>query len=204
MGKMHFLEQFDFILSPESHTGGGPFPYAVEGQDGGFCEGRGEKGTGGMGFMVFGEDVAAFEFMVECLVHFAGQVQFLFEPEGHTHEELLESAGRKGDERFQHSLKFQQGFIVKYHMVQVTGVDVGIIETVIHSVEWEPMIVFFTGKSFLLGGGEDFAVPQQGGGTIVIEGRDTKDVSFRMVSARFFMFRFHRNLFIRNPFGIQG
>ena len=67
---------------------------------------------------MLGEDVAPLELTPEPLVHLAGQVELLLEPEGKAHHEELEAPRRIGDIGFENAVEFEQGLVVEGHEVE--------------------------------------------------------------------------------------
>jgi len=113
------MGQFDFVAPACPESGCCPFAYCIERKNSRLIEGGWEKGTGGVGFVVFGEDVTAFVFVVQSLVHFPWQMEFLSQPERHTHQKLSETSGRITDVGFEESFKFQQGFFIENDKVEL-------------------------------------------------------------------------------------
>jgi len=80
MGKPHLLQQLNSVVPTLAETRRCPFAHAVQCQNGCLLERRGEKGTGGVRLVVFGEDVSVFELMSQRPVHLPRQVQLLTQP----------------------------------------------------------------------------------------------------------------------------
>jgi hypothetical protein len=80
MGKVHNIGGFNSIATPGAEAGCCPFAHSIHSQNGSLLERAGEKGAGGVRFMMFGENVAAFVFVVQGLVHFSRQVELMVQP----------------------------------------------------------------------------------------------------------------------------
>jgi len=176
VGEVQLVAESDLVALADAEAGGGPFADAIHGEDGGLVEGRGEERAGGVGFVVLGEDVAALVGAVQGLVHLAGQVQLLLEPDGQAREELAESAGGVGQVGLQEAFEFEQGLLIEDDVVEVLRTRSGGLEAVVHGMGGEPAVVLDPREPLLLGGRDDLPVPHEGGGAVVIECRDAEDV----------------------------
>ena len=115
MGKVDHMREIDLGALTRAKAGSGPLADPIECHDRGPIEGTGKKGAGGMGLVMFYEDVPALILSAQCVIHLLGQVQFLPEPHRQTLEELGETAWSKGQVGLQESFKAKQGFLVEGH-----------------------------------------------------------------------------------------
>ena len=68
MREFDLIEQLNPVFGSPAQSRRGPFPDAIGRQDGSILKRRGEKGTGSMGLMVFGEDYSAAKLTVQLLL----------------------------------------------------------------------------------------------------------------------------------------
>src|SRR5688500_7427457 len=103
-------------------------------------------------------------------------VQLVFDPEWRRLQERHEPARCDSYIRFENPLELEQWLVVEPYICEVAGGDAGRLEAVRDCRLREAGIALFAGKPLLLGGRDDFTVPQQAGGAIVIESRNPQDV----------------------------
>ena len=80
MRKVHLVAEFDPVAAPRAQAGRGPFADAVDREQGGFLERRGEERARGVRLMVFGEDVGPPVGPAQPFVHEARQLEFFVDP----------------------------------------------------------------------------------------------------------------------------
>jgi hypothetical protein len=61
-------------------------------------------------------------------------------------------------------------------MIDILQADAGFVQAIFQRIVGETGIVLLAREAFLLRGGDDLAVTQQGGGAVVIEGGNTEDM----------------------------
>ena len=108
---------------------------------------------------------------------FANQVrnvQFLFQPERHGHQERCPTSRDKRQVSLQQPLKFQYGFVVKYYVIQVFGRNSGLLQAPLHGLMWKTMIVLHTREALLLHCRNNNSILDQASGAVMIKGRYSK------------------------------
>ena len=78
----------------------------------------------------------------------------------------------------EYAIELEERLFVEGNEVEVGGGNSGFRKAVIDGLSGEFVVVFFTGESFLLGGGDDLAILDQAGGTIVVESGNSEDSGF--------------------------
>ncbi|OPZ77537.1 MAG: hypothetical protein BWY77_01683 [bacterium ADurb.Bin431] len=164
---MDFGLEVEVVGAAAAPRGGGPFTYAIHGQDGRLGEGGGEKGSGRVGLVVLREEDLALE--AEFLADKVGDPELFLEPEGHGHEKAAQAEWGITEIGFEDALEFEQGFLVKYDVINICNGHSGLLQAGGDSLAGKIMIVFNARKALLLGGGEDFAVLDEGCGAVMIE-----------------------------------
>jgi len=114
------------------------------------------------------KNIAALISVIEGLVHFAGQVQLLPQPDRHTLEKLPESPGGVANIGFQQTFEFQQRLFIKDHVIDIANRNTAPFQTGCDGAGRKPLVVFFAGKPFFLRGGNNFTVADQRSRTVVI------------------------------------
>ena len=113
------------VALAQPHRGRRPFAHTVEAQHGGALEGAGEKGRGGVGLMMLGEEqrrqrvelpaVERGEFALER----RAQVELLLEPKRHRGQKRTEPARRIAQVGLHHALELHPGLVVEDDRVEV-------------------------------------------------------------------------------------
>ena len=103
------------------------------------------------------------------------QKQFFLEPDRHRDDKRAEAFGGISQVGFQQPLEFEQWLVVENDMVDVIQLESCFVKAIFDGAAREAGIVLFAGKTFLLGGGNDAAVDQQYGSTVVIIGGYSQD-----------------------------
>ena len=176
MWEIQLVAQFHLVAAADAETGGGPFADAVHRQDGRLLKGRWEECAGRMRFVVFGEDIPALVAVLQGLVHLAGQVQLLLQPDRQTRQELAEAPRGVSQIGFQQPLEFEQGLLIEHDVVEFLRGKARGLEAVIDCVQGEAAVVLDSRESLLLSGRDDLAVAHEGRRTVMIEGRDSQDI----------------------------
>jgi hypothetical protein len=162
------------IAASSRHGCRSPFANAVHGEDHSFLKGRGEKRAGRVAQVVFGEEQASFgpETAIdlrECIGQELSLEELLTHPKGDGHGERTDTARSECDVGLDQSLEFQEGLIVEYDKVEIFELHALFREAIPDCFEGKARVVFLSCKSFFLRRGDDLAVTQQCGGTIVVE-----------------------------------
>ena len=178
VGEADLLEEGDVVPLAHAEGSGGPLADAVHREDGRLLERRDEEARGGVAHVVLGEEdrpLVGPQLPADDRRH----PELLLDPHRHRLAERAERAGEGGDVRRQHPLELQERLVVEADGVEVPGADAGLLEDVLHRPRREVLVVFLAGEALLLAGGHDDAVPEQGGGRVVVEAGDPEDVHAR-------------------------
>lgn len=159
MGKGDLFFEFDPVFSADSPGGGGPFPDPVKTDHHRLLERGRKEGAGGMGLMVLRkEDLSS---PVQFLFDELGEMEFLAQPQRHGHPVAFQSGRDETQIGFQKPFKFYEGLVIKDHVVQLVLFNPTLFQTILDGVYGEFVVVFLAGKSFFLGRGDDFTVPDE-------------------------------------------
>jgi len=101
--------------------------------------------------------------------------QLLAQPHRNGHAEGFKATRCQGNIGFQQTLELQKGLVVEGDDINVGSLNTGFLQAILDGLPGEARIVLLAGKAFFLGGGNDLAVTQQGGGAVVIEGGDAEN-----------------------------
>ena len=167
MGETLFTEQFQPVVLAAAEGGRGPLADAVEREDGGAGERRGEKRAGSMRFVMAGKihrQGAAAE-GPEFVLDDAGQPEFRVQPVRHGGGEGPEAARGHGEGRGEDALELQQRLLVVDHGVER---PLRLRQTPGGGVTGKGGVMLDPRKAFLLGGRDNHSVLQQDGGGVVI------------------------------------
>ncbi len=173
MGVFDGAQAGDAAAVPLPDGGGHVLPHTVDGQDGRLVIGAGEEGAGRVAAVVGGGgDLAAGH--VEHRGDTVQNPDLRAELGAHRAGELLPGMG-EGPKRSQdHSLQAGEGILVEHHPVQILGGQASLGEAAQGGVLGQARIVLAAGEALLLHGRDDLAVDDQGGGGVVIIGRDSQ------------------------------
>jgi hypothetical protein len=78
--EVHLVRKRHLVAGPVAERGGGPLADAVEHEDGGLLERRGEECTRRVGLVMLGEDVALPVKAAQAAVQYARQLELLMHP----------------------------------------------------------------------------------------------------------------------------
>jgi hypothetical protein len=159
---------------PDADGGGGPLAHAIHRENGRFREWRGVEGAGRVRLMVFG--IEHFPIESQRVADLPLHVELVLDPERAGHEERLEAAGCHAQVSLQDALELEQRLVVERHRRQLVRRDPGLFQAVVNRMLREPGIALDPAESLLAGGGNDFAVSEQAGRAVVIEGGNAKNV----------------------------
>ena len=173
--KSQLVCQLDPIRVPDSVAGRGPLSDAVQCQDRGVLEGRGEERAGGVRLVVLGEGDALAIGAPEPATDLPGQVELLFEPLRHRVHERPEAARRVGQVGLEQPLELQERLVVEPHVVEVRRIDARLGETAGDGVGREPGVVLRAGEAFLLRRRDDTAIDEECRRRVVIKRGDAQD-----------------------------
>src|SRR5262249_40702708 len=101
----------------------------------------------------------------------------LAEPQRERALERQEARGRVREVRLQDAVELLQRLVVEADVVEILDGDPGLLHAELRGEAREGGVVALAGEALLLRGGDDLAVLDQGGGAVVVERRDTEDVS---------------------------
>ena len=184
MRKALFLQDPDLVAFPHRDGGSGPFPHAIDRQDRGLVEGAREKGTGGMGLVVLGENQRPSVFPAQSLAEHTAEMELLAQPHRDGLPETAKSARRKREVGFQQSLELEIGFLVEGHVVEIAGADFRLRQAVFDRLGGKIRVVLLAGEALLLSGCHDLAVAHQRGRRVVVEGGYPQDVHGQRINLR--------------------
>ncbi len=181
MREVDFLEDFQRLATPDGQRGGSPFADAVHGQYRSLLEGRRKKRAGGVAQVVLGEAQPAVPVGVRGMAPQFLDQQILEEelfaqPDRNRHAEGLEAPRREAHIGFQQALELEEGLVVEGYMIDILQADAGFVQAIFQRIVGETGIVLLAREAFLLRGGDDLAVTQQGGSAVVIEGGNAEDM----------------------------
>jgi hypothetical protein len=74
-----------------------------------------------------------------------------------------------GEVRLQKTVELEKGFFIKDNIIQILRFNGSFPQTVVDRMHRQSMIMLDPRKSLFLSSGDDPAVPQQGGRTVMIE-----------------------------------
>jgi len=117
--------------------------------------------------VVLGEEHFTLE--AEFVVDDARNPEFLFEPDRHRLAERRKRARKRREISNQDSLELHERLVVKRHVIDVVDRKPGLLQAVPHGLNRNVGIVALAGKSFLVRGGDQFAIAEQGRCSVVIE-----------------------------------
>lgn len=100
---------------------------------------------------------------------------FFFHPQRHSSDKAPPAPRHKSMICFQQPLKLQQRLIIKYHGGKLIERNAGLRQYILNGLCREGGILFYTGKTFLLGGRNNVAVDEQRCRTVVIKCRYAQD-----------------------------
>ena len=176
MGEANLLQHLKVIALSLSHRGGGPFPHAVDGDDGRLGERGGEERAGRVGLMMFGEqDRGPGRQAGQGIPDRLPEIQLLFQPAGQDLGEGRQAGGSHREVGLQHSREFGDGLVVEDHGFQPRRVHPALAQAELHGLRGESLIVLDPGEPLLLGSSRDASVRDQGRRGIVVEGRQPQD-----------------------------
>src|SRR5205814_5315092 len=91
--------------------------------------------------------------------------------------ERAQAARRAANVAGKEPLEFQKGLFVERDEIELGGAgQVSLAQAVIDRVPRKAGVVFLSGETFFLGGGNDLAVPDQAGGAVMVKRRNAEDV----------------------------
>ena len=167
-------EKLEIGAGAAAERGGGPFADAVEREDGGVGERRREEGAGGVRLVMAGE-MNRRRGETECakfVFDHGWEPELGVQPVGHRGGEGAEAAGCDRESGGEDALEFEERLFVVDDGVERAG---GLGNAIGDGVAREGSVVFFAGETFLLNGGDDGAVFDEGGGGIVVERAEAQD-----------------------------
>ncbi len=173
---MHHVCQFNFVVPARAEACRCPFADAVHCQNGSLIKWTGEKGACGVGFVVFGENIAALVLVVQSPVYFPGQMQLQPQPQWHTHKELLKTSGGITDVGFEQPFEFQKRLLIENYIIELFGSEPPGLESILDRICRELAVMLLSCKSLLLGGGDNFAIAHKRCSTVMVEGRYSQNI----------------------------
>ena len=107
--------------------------------------------------------------IIQILADVVTRPQLVLQPQGYGGKKLLKTGRSDAEIGFQNALEFNEGFIVKTHIIQVGRADARRLQTIFDGAFGEIRIVSLAGKPFFLGRGNDFSVADETRGRVVIK-----------------------------------
>ena len=101
--------------------------------------------------------------------------ELFLDPKGYGHTERAEAPGGHSHIGFQQPLELEKGLVVKDYPVEIGRGQAAGLQAVVDGALGIAGVILLAGKAFLLGGRNDAPVHDQGGGAVVIKGRQAKD-----------------------------
>ena len=138
--EVDLLEQAQAIAAAEAEGAGRPLPHAVEGEDGGAGEGRGEERAGGVRLVVLGEEDPAGlagAGLAQLALDLGRDPQLLAQPDRHRLQERPQSPRRDRERGLEDALELGQGLVVEHHRVELARADAALGEAVAHGLARE-------------------------------------------------------------------
>jgi hypothetical protein len=108
--------------------------------------------------------------------------QLLANPQRERHPERPQPARRQRKIVFQKPFELKKRLFVENRGIHFVLLQARRFQTVTHGVSRKPGIVLLAGKALLLRGGHNLAVPNEGGGAVVVESGDTENPHGRQFS----------------------
>ena len=174
MREPELVDELDPVAAAGADARRRPLAHTVHGQDRGLLPGTGKESARRVGLVMFGKYKTLPVGATQRLAHLPWQMQFLPEPHWHGLQEALEARRRVGKVRLDQSIEFQQGFVVKTHIVELRGGQPRLLETEGNGIRRERLVVLLPGEAFLLGCRHDLAVHHQRGSGVMVEGGDAQ------------------------------
>ena len=88
----------------------------------------------------------------------------------------LQAARRESEIGFEQPLEFEERLVVEDDVIDSAKADLGFVQTILDGVARKPGVVLLAGEALLLRRRDDPAIGDERRCTIVVEGRDTKNV----------------------------
>ena len=89
--------------------------------------------------------------------------QFVFEPDRHGGKKRPEPGGHERKIGFQESLELDERLLVKADVIQIRGLNLGLLKTVLDSPPGKTVVVLLAAEAFFFRCGDEHAVVQEGG-----------------------------------------
>src|SRR5687768_16909660 len=124
------------------------------------------------------EQPAGIEMLVDRTQFVAEQAaleQLLAEPKRDGMPERGEAVRRKRKISLKQPLELEKRLVVKGYVIDVAENRAAFCQTVTQRIYWKPRIVLLAREPLFLGGRNDAAVLNQGGGAVLIKGRKAQD-----------------------------
>ena len=102
--------------------------------------------------------------------------ELLFDPERPRLQERAVAARRDGQVRLEDPLELEEGLVVEADDVDVLNGDAGVFQAEVDGTGREGRIALHAREALFLACRDDFAVPEESGGTVVVVRRDAEDV----------------------------
>ena len=121
MGKLHLIGKRDAVAAADAQAGRGPLAHAVEGQDRGLVERRGEERAGGVRLVVLGEDERRRYGRPSAPADHPRPTCSFSEPQRHGLAETSETRRGESEVGLQQPLELQQRLVVEADVIEVSG-----------------------------------------------------------------------------------
>jgi hypothetical protein len=179
MGEADLASELQMVAVADTPGGRGPFPDAIEGEDGGTVEGAGKEGAGGVALVVVGEDQLGAPGPLQLGEQRPLHVQLLPHPDRDGHAEARETRGRVGEIGFDQPLELHQRLLVEGDVVEIGRLQPPGLEAVLDRVDGKTGVVFAPAEALLLGRRHDAAVHHQRRGAVVVKRGNAQNACHR-------------------------
>ena len=125
--------------------------------------------------VVNGVHESALESATQAVAKLAILKQLLLDPDRNGLAKRREALGCKRQVRFQQSVEFQQGLVVKRDVVDLLEGDIRLADAVLDGLGRKARVVLPAAESFFLGGGDDPTILHQGGSGVVVVGGESEN-----------------------------
>src|SRR5262245_32639574 len=113
--------------------------------------------------------------IVELLAEISIHPELVFDPHRTRHQELAQTAGRNAEIGLDDTSELADGLVVEADGTQLIDPDAGLAQAIGHRLLWKPRITLLARESLFGRSRDDLAVAHNGGGAVVVVGRDAQD-----------------------------
>ena len=164
------------LPSPMPMAGGRPLADAVEGQDRGLLERDGKERAGGVAFVMLGEDKRCARRPSRSLAqHAAGMMQLVLEPDRHGQAEAAKARSGHRPDRSRAAVRTWSAACRRRRRSRVCSASAGLFEAISNRRGPGKPASCFLRLNRSSWRRRRFAIDDQGGGAVVIKGRDSEN-----------------------------